>query len=73
MQVPEWVRSRLSAGDTSSTTGELGAPVPDPLPFGTQACDPFEVFSIFGLAQITTFTSDLLVLTIPFNSSPRLP
>jgi len=73
VQVPEWVRSRLSAEDTPSATGELGATVPDPLPFGIQACDPFGVFSIFGLAQLTTFSSDLHVLTIPLNSSPRLP
>jgi hypothetical protein len=29
-----WVRLCLSAGGTTSAMGELGAPIPDPLPFG---------------------------------------
>lgn len=73
IQVPEWVRSCLSAGDTPSAIGELGAPIPDPLPFGTQAYDPCGVFSIFSLAAITTFISNSHVLTMPFHSSPRPP
>jgi hypothetical protein len=34
VQVPSaWFRFRLSAGGTPSAIGELGAPIPDPLPF----------------------------------------
>jgi hypothetical protein len=29
-----WVRLCLSAEGTTSAIGELGAPIPDPLPFG---------------------------------------
>jgi hypothetical protein len=32
--IPEWVRSRLSAGGASSAWGEFGAPHLDPVPFG---------------------------------------
>jgi len=34
VQVPAWVRLRLSAGGSPSAIGELGAPIPDPSPFG---------------------------------------
>jgi len=33
VQVPVWVRFCLSAGGAASAMGELGAPIPDPLPF----------------------------------------
>src|SRR5438105_3026554 len=32
--VPEWVRSRLSAGGSSAAPGEFGAPGPAHVPFG---------------------------------------
>ena len=35
-----WVRFRLSAGGTPSAIGELGAPIPDPLPFGPSLVSP---------------------------------
>jgi hypothetical protein len=30
-----WFRSRLFAGGASSAIGEMGTPIPDPLPFGS--------------------------------------
>ena len=38
--VPGWVRPRLFAEGAPSATGELGAPVPDPLPFGPSLSAP---------------------------------
>lgn len=70
VQVPVWVRSCLFARGSSSVMDELGASIPDPLPFWPRPV------SIFGLSLFTTFTSSsheqcsLLPLTIPHHSSP---
>ena len=44
---------------------ELGASIPDPLPFWPKPV------SIFGLSQFTTFISSSHVLTIPHHPSPE--
>ena len=67
VQVPVWVRSCLSAGGSSSVMDELGASIPDPLPFWPKPV------SIFGLFQLTTFISSSHLLTIPHYPSPRTP
>ena len=41
VQVPAWVRSRLSSEGTASAIGELGAPIPDLLPFWSKRLDFF--------------------------------
>ena len=64
---PVWVRSCLSAGGSSSVMDELGASIPDPLPFWPKPV------SIFGLFQLTTFISSSHLLTIPHYPSPRTP
>ncbi len=77
--VPAWVRAcpersegfRLSAGGTPSTIGELGAPIPDPLPFGPGLFALAGRVSTFGSYSVTTFISGSHLLTMPRNPSPR--
>ena len=71
MQVPAWVRFRLSAGGAPSAIDELGAPIPDPLPFGPSLFALAGRVSTFGLFSVTTFISGSHLLTIPRNPSPR--
>jgi hypothetical protein len=71
VQVPAWVRFRLSAEGTPSAIGELGAPIPDPLPFGPSLSALPGLVSTFGLFLVTTFISGSHLLTIPRNPSPR--
>ena len=73
VQVPAWVRFRLSAGGTTSAMGELGAPILDPLPFGPSLYALAGQVSTFGLFSLTTFISGSHMLTIPRNPSPRPP
>jgi hypothetical protein len=63
----EWGRSRLFAGGTSSAVEDFEAPTPDHLPFWPKPV------STFGLAALTTFSSDSHLLTVPFNPSSRPP
>ena len=73
VQVPAQVRFRLSAGGSTSAMGELGAPIPDLLPFGPSLYALAGQISTFGLFPITTFISDSHMLTILRNPSPRPP
>lgn len=61
------VRSCLSAGGATSTTGERSAPVPDHVPFW------FKPESIFGLSNVTAFISTSPGLTLPRTAGPRPP
>lgn len=61
----EWGRSRLFAGGSASATGDFVAPVLDHLPFWLKP------LSTFGLFVVTTFISDSLLLTMPFDPSSR--
>ncbi len=63
----KWVRSRLSAGGTTSATGDFVAPVLGHTPFWSKPV------STFGLFAMTTFSSASLMLTIPFDPSSRPP
>jgi hypothetical protein len=67
VQVTVWVRFCLSAGGSPFAMDELGASIPDPLPFWPKPV------SIFGLSQLTTFISSSHVLTRPHHPSPRTP
>lgn len=68
-----WVRSRLSAGGAPSAIGELGAPIPDPSPFGPSLLALLAHASTFGLFSSTTFIGGSHMLTIPRYPSPRPP
>jgi len=46
-----WVRLRLFAGGSTSTIGELGAPILDPLPIWPKPVNPFGVRLSSGAAQ----------------------
>jgi len=50
--------------------GELGAPIPDPLPLGPSLCALVGQVSTFGLSQITTFISGSHMLTHTTQSEP---
>jgi len=50
MQVPMWFRFCLSAGGASSAMDELGASIPDPLPFWLKPVSIFYPEFIEGLA-----------------------
>src|SRR5262249_36453174 len=63
MKTAESVRSRFSAGGATSATGEVRAPVPDPLPFW------FKRESRFRWSELTTLISDSHSLTRRLNPS----
>ena len=77
--IPAWVRacaelgeaSRLSAGGTTSATGEVRTPVLDHLPFGSGLLAFSELFSTFSLLELTTFISDSHMLTLPSYPDSR--
>ena len=62
--------SRLFAGGSPSAMGELGAPIPDLLPFGPSLSALLRLFSTFGLSSITTFISGSRMLTMPRDPGP---
>ena len=55
-----------------SVSGEVRAPLPGHLPFGSSLA-VLRRHSPFGLSVLTTFTSGSHVLTIPFNPGSQLP
>ena len=63
----EWVRSRLSASGATSAIEDFEASTPGHLPFWPKP------LSTFGLAALTTFISDSLTLTVPFDPSSQPP
>lgn len=71
--IPTWVRSRLSAGGTTSATGEVRAPILDHLPFGPGLFSFSGLFSTFGLLELTAFISDSHMLTLPGYPDSRPP
>ena len=62
--------SRLFAGGSPSAMGELGAPIPDLLPFGPSLSALLGLVSTFGLSSVTTFISGSRMLTMPRDPGP---
>ena len=74
-----WFRFRLSAGGTSSAIGELGTPIPDPLPSSLSARETGQHLWLVAHYDVYTCTcaasagvSGLHLLTLPCYPSPRL-
>jgi hypothetical protein len=62
--VPAWVRFCLSAGGATSAMGELGAPIPDPLPFGPSVSASWTVQHLALFLTLDAYRGSL-TLTIP--------